>query len=430
MTPTTSTRQPRDLRVAVVSKSDRSGGGASKCAELLVLGLQRQKVKADLLTVHPHPSREESWIKPLLPERVRWLNAKAQKATRHILGTEAIPVEAIWLRRAIANYDIVHYYDTWWSVSPWTISNLASRKAVALTIQDCHEFTGGCMYPYSCERFELGCGNCPQADSLFRWGDNSARSFSHRSRQSRSREKKLLAPSRWIADLANRSTVFSEAATVIPNCVDTDFFNPQARTRARVDEQSPNRPFRVLLSSFDLKDKRKGVDLAIDGVNALIRRLAPSGITKPEVLLLGRNGESIAVLLECPTRCLGFRNSDAEIADAYAQADVFLFPSLTDNCPLAVLESQACGTPVIALRRGGVPELIDHNIDGLLVDESEPEAIADALQRLIEGDDLLQFGPSASAKILRQYNLDHGAQAHIRIYEQLLANRHTVSTAP
>ena len=92
--------------------------------------------------------------------------------------------------------------------------------------------------------------------------------------------------------------------------------------------------------------------------------------------------------------------SGAELARAYASADLFLFPSCTDTFGQVVLEAQASGLPVIAVAEGGPLSLIEDRVTGLLSEASAP-ALADAVLEL------------AASSLLRE-SLSRAALAAVR----------------
>lgn len=83
----------------------------------------------------------------------------------------------------------------------------------------------------------------------------------------------------------------------------------------------------------------------------------------------------------------GFLGRDA-LSQAYREATLYAHPSLGESLGLAIQEAQWWGLPVIACDVGGIPELVDHGLDGWLVDPGDPIALADALWRLITDADL------------------------------------------
>jgi glycosyltransferase involved in cell wall biosynthesis len=72
-----------------------------------------------------------------------------------------------------------------------------------------------------------------------------------------------------------------------------------------------------------------------------------------------------------------------DVLRAYGGADVLVLPSRWEGCPNAVLEAMAHGLPVVATAVGGVPELVEHEVSGLLVPPEDPAALADALARML-----------------------------------------------
>jgi glycosyltransferase involved in cell wall biosynthesis len=108
----------------------------------------------------------------------------------------------------------------------------------------------------------------------------------------------------------------------------------------------------------------------------------------------------------------GHLSDDRSLALAYAAADIYLFPSLADNCPLSVIESLSVGTPVLALQRAGTPELIEHGRTGWLISDPDPTAFASALRTLLGNPTLLhQMSVTAAQTAQHRFSLEnHGAE--------------------
>ncbi len=94
-----------------------------------------------------------------------------------------------------------------------------------------------------------------------------------------------------------------------------------------------------------------------------------------------------------------------EVARMLAEADAFVMSSHVEGIPVACMETMARGTPTIATRTNGVPELIDHEVSGLLVPPNEPAAIAQAIARLMDHPTEAQsMAQEARRKIEREFN--------------------------
>ena len=70
------------------------------------------------------------------------------------------------------------------------------------------------------------------------------------------------------------------------------------------------------------------------------------------------------------------------------EADVFVLPSYIEALPVGLLEAMACGVSVAATRVGGIPDVVEHGVHGLLFEPGEPQALADALIALLTDDAL------------------------------------------
>jgi glycosyltransferase involved in cell wall biosynthesis len=156
--------------------------------------------------------------------------------------------------------------------------------------------------------------------------------------------------------------------------VDAARFAPEPAAPAPSDERRARR-LNVLYAGRITREK--GVDLLADAFELARER-------EPRLHLLlaggGPERERLAARLGEHASFLGWLEG-AELADAYAQADIFLFPSSTDTFGQVVLEAQASGLPVLAVGRGGPLSLIEHRLNGLLC-EPEALAMADSLLEL------------------------------------------------
>jgi glycosyltransferase involved in cell wall biosynthesis len=110
--------------------------------------------------------------------------------------------------------------------------------------------------------------------------------------------------------------------------------------------------------------------------------------------------------------------------DALAVADVFALPSRTDSFGIVYLEAWIYNLPVIGARAGGVPDVIDHQQDGLLVSFGDVEALSDVIERLLRDRVLAQrFGERGRAKVLRELTFEHKYAAMSSVYEQVLGSK-------
>ena len=105
--------------------------------------------------------------------------------------------------------------------------------------------------------------------------------------------------------------------------------------------------------------------------------------------------------------CLG-RISEAEKWSLLAEADVLALPSRTESFGIVFLEAWLCQKPVIGARAGAIPDVIQHGVDGLLVEFGDVPALADALRSLVtDPARAAQMGTQGYRKVQRYYTWDH-----------------------
>ena len=112
-------------------------------------------------------------------------------------------------------------------------------------------------------------------------------------------------------------------------------------------------------------------------------------------------------------RFLGFRS---DVSALLAASDFFVLPSLTEGLPLSILEAMSHGLPIVATNVGGIPELVRHESDGLLVPPQDPDALAKAIGRLAGSHQLCsEMGSNGRQRVREEFSFE----AMLRNYETL-----------
>jgi glycosyltransferase involved in cell wall biosynthesis len=185
---------------------------------------------------------------------------------------------------------------------------------------------------------------------------------------------------RWDRDTADRVTryvtnsqhvaarirrYYNRAATVVHPPVDTEFFFPEN------PQGGPNQRFALVVSALV---PYKRLELAIQACRmaGVALRIAGDGPDRSRL-------EAVAAAVPGDVGFLG-RVSDLTVRDLYRRAAVVLMPG-EEDFGIVPLEAQACGTPVVALARGGALETVIPDRTGILADDPTPAAFADAIVR-------------------------------------------------
>jgi len=108
-----------------------------------------------------------------------------------------------------------------------------------------------------------------------------------------------------------------------------------------------------------------------------------------------------------------------DVRGQFAQADVFVLPSLAEGIPVVLMEAMASGVPCVTTPVNGIPELIEHERTGLLARPGDVESLAGELRRLIAEPALRRaLALAARDKVLADFDLAQNVAALARIFEQ------------
>lgn len=156
-----------------------------------------------------------------------------------------------------------------------------------------------------------------------------------------------------------------------------------------------------------------GLVRAAAGVPGLRLRLVGDG---PERRTVERTASDVGLLPRLDlTGFLG------DPLPALADAHVFVLPSAAEACPIALLQAMALGLACVATRVGGVPEILRHDHDGVLVDAGDDAALGRALRALAEDPvRRARLGARARERVLEMFTLRHSADRLLEVYRELV----------
>ena len=295
---------------------------------------------------------------------------------------------------------------------------LQAHTSVVWTQHDMNAFTGGCAYAYDCTGLHNTCGRCPQLgsddpDDLSNASWRLKKAIYDRLGTNRMH---IVTPSRWMASQAEQSSLLSGIRiSAIPNSLDTDLFSPQDRQEARRELGIPRDAQVVLFSAASVVDRRKGFQFLAQALAAL-----DDPQEKRLLVSLGKGRPELATPV--PHLHLGRIGDDRQLARAYSAADLFAIPSLQDNLPNTVLESMACGTPVVGFAVGGIPEMVRPGVTGLLARPEDASSLGAAITELLVQPDLrAQMRLNCRRIAEQEYALEVQAGRYGELYQELAA---------
>jgi glycosyltransferase involved in cell wall biosynthesis len=296
---------------------------------------------------------------------------------------------------------------------------LCRARPVVWRLDDMWPMTGHCIYSFDCTRWKTGCGSCPiVADYPSLRRDRTALLWRLKRRAYRRASLTLVAPSRWMAGLTRESPLLDRFPIhVIPNGLDVQVFRPIPRSSAREVLGLDPRKRVVLFGSHMASDRRKGAGLLAEA----LARLAPPSRKDVELLTIGRGSPGWDASIPLPVRHLGPIRDDALLATIYSAADVYVLPTLADNLPNTLIESMACGTPVVSFDVGGVAEAVRHLETGYLAKARDVEDFTRGMALLLDDPALrAAMGRRGREVVEQDYTLELQARRFLEVYREAI----------
>lgn len=319
----------------------------------------------------------------------------------------------------VAEADIIHLHWIAGTVNLPGEVNFLKTKKIVWTLHDMNAFTGGCHYSAACQKYEQQCGNCPQLGSN-QHNDLSRQIWTRKMMTYRQLDITVVTPSQWLANCAQKSSLLSSFPIhVIPNGLPTDIFKPYPQKKIRESLHIPKDAFVILFGADSVANLRKGFIYLVQALKH-IKLLAPDN--QIVIATFGQHSQEIEHQLGFPTYTFNYINTEPELALIYSMADTTVIPSLEDNLPNVVLESLACGTPVVGFNTGGIPDMIKHKNNGYLAAVGDYKELATGIHWIM---DQLKKGSNLRLKsretALRMYSMPLLAKAYQNLYSQILA---------
>jgi glycosyltransferase involved in cell wall biosynthesis len=294
-------------------------------------------------------------------------------------------------------------------------------KPIVWTLHDMWAFTGGCHYSLDCRKFEKECNYCPLLKQSGK-NDKSNKIFSEK-KFFKELNLTIVTCSKWLKQEAERSALLGEKKILnIPNPLDTEFYKPSDIILSRKKLGLSENKICILFGAMNLIDERKGFGYLLNSLNKLASE-SPDNKDKIEILVFGKTKDE--TLNSIPFKCHYFGNlkSEDEIIACYNSADIFIAPSLQDNLPNTVVESLACGTPVVSFNVGGLPDMIDHLKNGYLAQVGSVEDLVNGINWYINNPanhDQLRL--NARERAVKNFSREVVAKQYKELYRSIIKN--------
>lgn len=408
------------FRVLHLWKSDfLDGGGGAIAMNRLHNGLRARGIDSKILCLKrtadsPHSIQwqRSRWIR-FLENRLRPIFSRMGLNDLHAIGSWQLANHP-----EFRNADVMHFHGIHGGFFNFlALAKLTRLKPTVFTLHDMWMYTGHCAYSFDCDRWRIGCGDCPYPDTYPQIRrDATALEWRLKDRTYSKTRMTVIPLSTPMASEVEQSMLRRFPAVLIPNGVDTSVYESLDPSICREALGVPADRLVLMFAAIRLEDHRKGADLLLSSLSAL-----PGSIRDRLLLLaLGNGGEMIGKAAELPTLSLQFVSNDRLKAIAYAAADIFVTPSRGETFGLVVLESLACGTPVVAFEVGGISDLVIPGETGLLASLEDVPAMANRISELLlSSERRIRMGAAGRRLAETRFSLEQQVDRHVSLYQKL-----------
>lgn len=336
-----------------------------------------------------------------------------------LLKYAMLPAVAVALVRQRRQYDVIVVRGGRILALPALVIGHALRKAVVLQAEVSGEISG----------------------DAYTWGTTLHRSAIRKTvgALARLRNRFLQRADAFVAIASHIRREFVEGGLpesrieLIPHGVDTERFrpaDPDEKGGLREDLGLPREALVVVFTGRLLRGK---------GVEVLLEAFAGLEVPSARLVIVGSgDGQPLSV-----ERDLRARGAEADLAgritfagrvenvdDYLRAADVFAFPSYFEAMPISVLEATACGLPCVATEVGGIPDVIEHGVSGLLVPAGDVAALRSGLHALLtDSVGAAALGERARARAVARFNRNASFARYLELLTRLADERRLLTPA-
>ncbi|WP_030007040.1 glycosyltransferase family 4 protein [Picosynechococcus sp. NKBG042902] len=409
------------MKILQISTSDISGG-ASIAAYRLHQGLRQAGIGSKILVGNKQSGdRHVDQI-----SKRRYVN-KALSRISASFGLHYLTIADTWQIKKHPFYqtaDILNLHNLHGEYFNYlALSALTENIPAVYTLHDMWSFTGHCAYSFTCEKWQFGCGSCPNLSTYPAVKiDNTQLEWRLKKWVYDKSNLTIVTPSQWLKQQAEKSIFKAKKIHLIPHGLDIQLYKPLDSKLCRTILDLPQDKYIIGFAAQNLNDPRKGSDL----LQKALQKLPQSLKKNLQILTLGNQSTSFLQNIDIPALSLGYVEGDALKAIFYAAVDLFICPTRADIFGLVLQEAMACGTPLVSFDIGGVPDLVRPGVTGYLAQPEDPQDLCNGIVQLLEDNALREKMAQNCRRIAEtEYPIELQAQRYIELYQQILNQKTT-----
>ncbi len=315
---------------------------------------------------------------------------------------------------SVRDADIIHFH--WINQGFLSLKDIEAlvklNKPVVWTMHDMWPCTGICHHARDCEKFQTECESCFFLKSKGK--DLSTFIFDKKLSLYKDANITFVGCSRWLSDRAKKSYLLRNKTVLsIPNPIDTKVYHLMDQGTARELLGLPLGKRLLLFGALNVTDKRKGIDYLIEA----LRKIEKQNV---ELVVFGQVKDDIRGLFPVPIHSMGYLSDESKIVALYNAVDMFITSSLEENLPNTIMESMACGTPCVGFATGGIPEMIDHCVNGYVANYKDASDLANGIRWILEHMDRQALSEACVKNVQENYTEEVIVMKYLSLYQNIL----------
>ena len=397
------------MKIVILNTSERTGG-AAVAAGRLGKALRQAGIQVDKLI------RENTWLNRFRFYWERLIIFLCNHLNRKNLFAVSIANTGMDLsgHPLVKDADIIHLH--WINQGFLSLKDIEElvklNKPIVWTMHDMWPCTGICHHARDCEKFQTICESCFFLKSKGK--DLSTSVFDKKLSLYKEANITFVGCSRWLSGKAKKSYLLRDKTVLsIPNPIDTEVYHPMDQDMTRELLGLPSGKRLLLFGALNVTDKRKGIDYLIEA----LRKIEKQDV---ELVVFGQAKDDIRGLFPVPIHSMGYLSDESKIVALYNAVDMFITSSLEENLPNTIMESMACGTPCVGFEIGGIPEMIDHKINGYVASYKDASDLANGIRWVLEHEDQQALSDACVKKVQENYTEEVVAKQYMALYKRLL----------
>ena len=370
------------MKVLFINTADIKGGAALLADSIAKLLIKKYDLKITFLVSEKFSDKKNVLVTRSKPV---WFLEKCFNKLAESFGFQYyfLPISSSKILNFASDFkpDLIHLHNIHGGYFQTNLLPKLSKIApLVWTFHDMFPITGHCAHSFECEKWKSGCGKCERLDiypSIKK--DRTKLLWNYKNKIFNSADFTIVTPSLWLKKCVEQSFLRNKDIRLIYNGINLENFTKTDKSEARKKLGLPENKKIVLFSANGGgKNPFKGGEF----VSQAFEKLKNNN----DILFLnigGENGQKSENWLD-----FGYVSKPEIMAKLYSAADIYLFPTLAETFGMTIVEAMSCGLPVVTFETGGVPEIVENNKSGFVVEYKNGEMLTSALEKLLDDDDL------------------------------------------